>query len=806
MNYLKKCLFAAASLVMLAGCSDDVIQQSSGGSAGDDDSNAPGVYIGVNFQMPGAGGTRSTTINPGDDSSASNSGVEVGTNQENNVNEVFLILARKNDLGYICGANVLSNNIYLHSGSADQQIWHASAKFERSKLERLYADDNMKDENEDLKDQEVAVFIIVNPNNGMKDYLANVDSEDGKELYGDKDWYNLTGNVIVNEGVVANEGSIWSTVNGGNFLMTNTSIAYRILPKNMDQWDFFATSSTPFNLSEKNDGIGIDNSTDGAGGPIDVQRVACRFDFKDGSKNGDNTYEVVYLNNENGKPDTNYPFINVKLEKMSFVNMNKQYYYFERVSGNGLMTGDAIVDGVATKYPSTSWTLLGKELPWYSPVADYDDADGKGTAALYNPTGGNYVVDPLAGDKAKKHSDGTFGIMADFDQYFNYPFFDNNGDLNVGNVSSNTRWGTSAIDEVLKGSSDNYGNKEYHIWRYATENTIPYIDNDGTPFFQANGVSTGVVFKARLCGDTSKSSSDPKYTQEMCDLIDALNSTDAQYGGQDTPDDDIETWKAPILYYYGGNLYLSWNAVARAAIEASVEWVWENGKLIPEWNRTNSFYMAVFGRGATGFTFVSESDKENIKEDIVEGTTPENSVRYIVVKDMPAGETYVDNEYKGTPSSGENPDESNYTSNSLDKQSANYAWLAWELKGRPSSNSSDSNLTTAFKKAVTEAGFTIYQRSYDEVGKWGYYCYYFYWNRHNDNNRNGIMGPMEFCTVRNNVYKLAVTEIKRLGHPRRADNDPDNPTPDTPDESSDVYITVDSKVVPWVVRVNNITF
>ena len=68
------------------------------------------------------------------------------------------------------------------------------------------------------------------------------------------------------------------------------------------------------------------------------------------------------------------------------------------------------------------------------------------------------------------------------------------------------------------------------------------------------------------------------------------------------------------------------------------------------------------------------------------------------------------------------------------------------------------------------------------------------------------MGPMEFCTVRNNVYKLAVTEIKRLGHPRRADNDPDNPKPDTPDEKSDVYITVDSKVVPWVVRINNITF
>ena len=60
--------------------------------------------------------------------------------------------------------------------------------------------------------------------------------------------------------------------------------------------------------------------------------------------------------------------------------------------------------------------------------------------------------------------------------------------------------------------------------------------------------------------------------------------------------------------------------------------------------------------------------------------------------------------------------------------------------------------------------------------------------------------------VRNNVYKLAVTKISRLGHPRISENDPDKPTPNTDDEEDNVYITVTSEILPWVVRVNNIEF
>ena len=68
------------------------------------------------------------------------------------------------------------------------------------------------------------------------------------------------------------------------------------------------------------------------------------------------------------------------------------------------------------------------------------------------------------------------------------------------------------------------------------------------------------------------------------------------------------------------------------------------------------------------------------------------------------------------------------------------------------------------------------------------------------------MGIMEFAVVRNNVYKLCVDKISILGHPADPGKDPDPVDPNEPDENSDVYFTVSVQVLPWVVRVNSITF
>lgn len=118
-------------------------------------------------------------------------------------------------------------------------------------------------------------------------------------------------------------------------------------------------------------------------------------------------------------------------------------------------------------------------------------------------------------------------------------------------------------------------------------------------------------------------------------------------------------------------------------------------------------------------------------------------------------------------------------------------------------------------------GFTVYQPSSDG----NYYVGYAYKNRHNDNGDNKLMGQMEFATVRNNVYKLQLSEIKMWGHPMNPggdpnpnedpeypdpdptpDPDPDPDDPDDPDESDEVYFTVNVTVLPWVVRINNVSF
>ena len=93
---------------------------------------------------------------------------------------------------------------------------------------------------------------------------------------------------------------------------------------------------------------------------------------------------------------------------------------------------------------------------------------------------------------------------------------------------------------------------------------------------------------------------------------------------------------------------------------------------------------------------------------------------------------------------------------------------------------------------VENMGFTAYKPNAD--GK--YLAYYFAFNKHNDNEDPTSVGEMEYATVRNNVYKLAVTSVKKFGTFK--------PSEDV--EEWDTYFTLDVQVKPWVVRVNNLDF
>jgi len=107
--------------------------------------------------------------------------------------------------------------------------------------------------------------------------------------------------------------------------------------------------------------------------------------------------------------------------------------------------------------------------------------------------------------------------------------------------------------------------------------------------------------------------------------------------------------------------------------------------------------------------------------------------------------------------------------------------------------------------ALAAAGFTSFVAS-GTAGNYHYYTYYYYWNRHNDNGSSTTMGDMEFAVVRNNVYKLCVDSIAKLGHPDEKGADPDPEDSTKPDESGEHYFKVTAKVLPWVVRVNHIEF
>lgn len=601
----------------------------------------------------------------------STDGNEVGKDYENNVNDVIIVFAKPDNNGFITAGTVTSDKL---TPITSANAYKTVAKINKTRLNTYY---------EETTNRVVNVFVFCNPTAAMQAKFPTLD-------YNNTNWL---------QDVTTVSEDVREISQKDHFLMANASLAPRQLPATIAAWDNYKTEATAFDLSGMNNGgtaLEVDNSAASQPNPrgaVKVERAAARFDFKDGSTLGDYTYNVV-LNS------TEQTLIQVQLTKMSMVNVSKSFYDLRRVSANGLNANAAI---------------CGNETPTNYVVGPNADAF---TTALGNNFGKSIA------------DDGTVSYSFAFDTYYHNPFFQNNGYMD------GSKWNTIVINNYFKDrESDEWKNKEYMIWRYASENVIP-----ATPSNQQNGISTGVVFKGKMIGT-------PTLQTGNEDLYNALNNVNGAITGN--PDTD------PILYSYNGTLYFTWPQVRQAAIEASVLMENgmpkkdENGQLTV--NRSNSLYLAVFGTGKIG--------------SFIWGTTP-----------------YEDG-----------------TDAERDVNSANTKWIVWN---------SNKNVTTLknMRAAVTGAGFTIYQSSNDDVDGPGYYCYYYYWNRHNDNGQAGIMGPMEFAVVRNNVYKLAVTNIKQLGHPRIPENDPDNPNPDTPDESSDIYITVTCEVLPWVVRVNNIEF
>lgn len=79
-------------------------------------------------------------------------------------------------------------------------------------------------------------------------------------------------------------------------------------------------------------------------------------------------------------------------------------------------------------------------------------------------------------------------------------------------------------------------------------------------------------------------------------------------------------------------------------------------------------------------------------------------------------------------------------------------------------------------------------------------CYYYTTEIKHFDNGNPNPGKMEFAIMRNNIYSMAIKGIRSVGDPYI------DPTPDTPAESGKAALDVEVKIVPWIVRFNDIEF
>ncbi|MDE5880728.1 MAG: Mfa1 fimbrilin C-terminal domain-containing protein [Muribaculaceae bacterium] len=731
-----------------------------------------GFYMSIDVVMPsGSAGTRSETGNPDDGYSTSDGGVEVGTSGESTVSSALIVLAATDNLlkdvpeyGFIAAGEVSSNHLggyeYTIGDGSKSQAYRALAQLNKASLEIFYETvRNPYDlETNPNVNHEVYVFVFCNPTNDLRNIAKNT-------KFGETSWVNSTCNVftgnVIPGGETPDNTTIWSQ---GTFLMNNATLAIRSLPRTLEDWDEFDSSDTPFHLSDNNRGVSVDNSKNPtpvdrvhSGGAVWMERSVARFDFKDGSGNN-NTYNVLY-NYVNGQPDTDQPIVDIQLQRMALVNMSNKFYYLRRVSSNGLLTGPNDFNG-----------LCQAEEPWAASNGVYT-------------TIGNYVVGPYYDEfsKATTITAENYGTTAY--KCFNYPLFQENGTLDTDNMTGNdAQWDAWVINDVLKDNTDKSNidqTGQYHIWRYLTENVIPGTDGaDGNQNFmnQKNAISTGVVFKGQMLGNTSALDIVGAGWEKgmIPEMVKCLNGEEFSLRPSSTeapihraingnPHDD------PILYYFEGKMYMTWNHIRQAAIQAAVRPSGDSWEI----NRSNSLFRAVFGP-------FDGSDAEGV---------------------IPPGQYYLSGEAGPTQEMTEIVDPMWAALNEAEpgsaeqryQLSADYAWAQWSADKQL-----EGNLYEAMCKEIKQAGINMYLSSRDN-GKAGYYCYFYYWNRHNDNHRDGVMGPMEFDVVRNNVYKLSVDKIRYPGTLNP-------PTPDDDDEHSQVYLDVRVEVLPWVVRYNSINF
>ena len=792
---MKKRFFPAmllAATLGVVGCADKDLDE----IANSTEDSGKYAYINAAISFPSSGFTRSQTDGNSDGTNGSgetNSNAEDdyenAYDYESDVRSMILVIANEKD-EYLTHTVVPSIAPTGTTGTTKNPTYLVNSKIPYDVLEKAYEKEGLLgslQESFGVSPIKVNLYAYCNY---TSDILAKFDKYAADESRDAKEWIDWEGTV---EEAPAAEGKTKPTITNTiwakrSFLMTNyENYQSAEFPNNIEGWDAYANQSYPLDLTKK----GSDGKTE----PLKVERVAARFDFKDGSikmkydsakeeivkddthtGSYDNTYQlwtaVTTGETQEDKETESKNYFSVKLTRMALVNMSKNYYYLRRISDDGMPKATDSQDAI-----TNGWKVGGYEY-----YQESKGQDGKVTREY------NYVVDTDAELKQKPGTEGGITPGAEAGKHFNFCLYGATKDANEHYPYNKEAWYADNITDVLKEGTevDQWNNEHnYHIWRYVTENTIPQSTDPDHPESQQKTIqSTGIVFKGAIVAgeDLLKATAD-----EDTGISEKVKSALTEAA---KPKGERDEANLPILYSFDNVLY--------AGMEELIENAYKEGENSP-------FYQAVdniltkhwkYSDATKSYTF---SEKPIDVEANLGANATEDDKRDAHKDDLTVTRCYYilhqdEDEYK-----------EEYAEYSLD-------FVLSEDATEDAKKEVKEHIEKPFCKLVPQQNITVYEATDegepgDGVGAGlGYYCYYFYWNRHNDNGNSGKMGPMEFAVVRNNVYKLAVTSISQLGHPRDTSHDPDPVDPEDPDEDPTRYIKVDVQVLPWVVRENNITF
>ena len=215
--------------------------------------------------------------------------------------------------------------------------------------------------------------------------------------------------------------------------------------ENSRAWEdnrFFMSNAIPHTVYFPGSITGFSKETPWDLGTIRVERSVARFDYR--SKMPDNLYRV-YDKTDGSEEYTRNPHVFIQLTDIALVNMSRSFYYWRRVSNTSDGFSNPIISGTETV--------------------------------------SNYVVDTDALQKSGYITNGWTNKMDYF--FYNLETPTDRHFTPLSSISANEE------DEDESWNEDQTHNG-YHIWRYASENTIPGIEQ------QQNGISTGVLLKATI--------------------------------------------------------------------------------------------------------------------------------------------------------------------------------------------------------------------------------------------------------------------------------------------------------------------